>query len=169
REQATAQLKQQRFVAHLSNERLEADRLIGSVIAQLRELLDGRAELSAKMRAAADAIDLRADLDEGRFVSLLASLPEDVAQASESWHRRFTGAERGKEYVVTTDTLTLEETLADCGLYKRGSVLKLSDERASELLAKDAVDYLEGNVIAQLRELLEEGAQQEEAAATAVL
>lgn len=142
REQAAARLKQQRLLACLSKERLEADRLIGSVITQLRELLEQRTELSARMRAAADTIGLKTDLDEGRFNALLAALPEDTAAASERWHRCFTGTEQGKKpYVVNAAKLELEENLVSCGVYKSGDSIELSDEQASKLRQASLVEY----------------------------
>lgn len=94
REQAADRLKQQRSLVRLSKERTEQDRHVGDVVAQLRELLEARAEITEKMRAAAERIELENDLDSHRFDALLEALPEDVAQPSESWHRWFTGAER---------------------------------------------------------------------------
>jgi len=164
RSQAAARRKQQIALGSLASKRLEADRTMDLMIDNLRRLLEVRKGLSAKMHAAAAAIDLKGAsdfLDESRFDRLLDALPSDMAATSERWAERFAGVQRGKKrYIVLSARLTLEENLADARCYVRGDSVKLCEEEAAELLAKGAVDYPEGEAPEQ-EEAAEVGAPQD--------
>jgi len=101
-------------------------------------LLEERAELTAKILTAAEAVDLTVGgdkLDAERFNQLLASLPEEVTATSERWYGWFIGDQGGmKSYAVVVDELTLPESLARANSYRFGDKVELTDQEASELL-----------------------------------
>ncbi|MGI0080909.1 MAG: hypothetical protein ACRECH_14955 [Nitrososphaerales archaeon] len=143
-------LKTQTALGRVAAERLKADRLIGRAIDDLRRMLIEREELSAKMHAAASAIDLKGDpdfLDEARFRSLLHSLPSGTTAASEQWAIWFAGAEQSKDRYVVRREFTLKETLADCHFYKTGDSVLLTKEQAAEVIADHSSSFLEHKTV----------------------
>jgi predicted transcriptional regulator len=148
RSQADERRRQQIQLGKLAAIRLEKDRAIARNIDALLRLLPEREELTAKMRAAASAIDLKGGpdfLDEARFVSLRDALPSDLLAESAARSAWLAGQERGKKpYTVSESTLTLEETLADCHCYRRGDTVHLTEEQATHLLASHSVESPDG-------------------------
>ncbi|MGH9345512.1 MAG: hypothetical protein ACRD19_17330 [Terriglobia bacterium] len=143
-------LKQQIALSRASAARLKADRLIGRAIDDLRRMLREREELSAKMHAAASAIDLKGDsdfLDEARFRSLLHSLPSGTVAASEQWAIWFAGAEQNKDRYVVRQGFTLKETLASCHFYKTGDSVLLTKEQAAEVIANNSSNVLDRKAV----------------------
>jgi hypothetical protein len=136
-QQIADRAERQNYLAKLAAERLEKDRLVGGAIKGLRGLLEERAELTAKMLAAAEAVDLTVGgdkLDAERFKELLAS-PEEVTATSERWYAWFIGDQGGmKSYAVVVDELTLPESLARANSYGFGDKVELTDEEARDLL-----------------------------------
>jgi len=137
-----ARTAQQERVAAMVAERLERDRKIDSAVAALKTMLQERAKLSARMAEACSAIELDFnDYVSERFDSLLASLPDGLAEASEAWKaRQFGERVRAKPYIVRDDCLVVPETLAHSGVYRFGETILLTDAEAGELLRVDRPD-----------------------------
>jgi hypothetical protein len=146
--QADERRRQQIQLGRLAAIRQEKDRAMAHHIDAILRLLPEREELTAKMRAAAAAVDLKggADfLDEARFARLAEALPSDLLPKSAAWSAWFAGQERGKKpYIVSARTLTLEETLAECHCYQRGDTVYLTEEQATDLLASHSVESPDG-------------------------
>jgi hypothetical protein len=137
-QEAAERTERQNFLAHLVGERLEKDLLVGGAIKGLRGLLEERAELTAKVVAAASAVELTVNgdgLDDQRFKLLADSLPGELAATSERWVAWFVGdQERMKSYAVVANELTLPESLARANSYGFGDTVELTDDQASDLL-----------------------------------
>jgi len=136
--QAAERAQRQNHLAQLATDRLKKDELAEGALKGLRRLLEERAELTAKMLKAAEAIDLTIGedrLDSRRFEELLVSLPEDLLAGSNRWHVWFIGKQQGlKPYVVVVEKLTLPESLARANFYRFGEKVELTDEEARNLL-----------------------------------
>ena len=137
-QQVAERTDRQNSLANLAADRLQKDRLVGGALKGLRGLLEERAELTAKLVAAASAVELTVNgdgLDEQRFKLLADSLPAELAATSERWHAWFTGDQEGmKSYAVVVNELTLRESLARANSYVFGDKVELTDEEASELV-----------------------------------
>jgi hypothetical protein len=86
--QATERAERQNYLANLTGERMQKDRLIEGALNAFRRLLKERAELTAKMTKAAEAADFTVGddgLDGRRFDELVLSLPEGLVARSERW------------------------------------------------------------------------------------
>jgi len=134
--------EQQRF-AVLAEKRLHCDRRAHGLIAQLRQVLAERGELSAGMQKSAALFEMPVygeRLGPSALENLLRLLPEDVLAESERWHDlTFGGSRAGKAYVVCVPCLELPETFAHCGIYRFGDMVRLTDEDAAELLSSKSV------------------------------
>ena len=91
------------------------------------------------MLETAKAIDLSHDgLDAERFDNLLASLPAELYPASERWTARFLGQPQdAKAYIVRDGRLVLQESVASCGLYRRGDKIELDEDQGHDLMRQD--------------------------------
>lgn len=147
-EQAQARAEQQELLAQLAAERLEIDRETEKAIETLRIVIGDRAAVTAKMMECAVALDFTLDDDHlgaRRFDELAASLPADLAAASERWLSWFRGArEDAKPYPVNQERLVISETLAHHGVYLRGETVHLNDEEARTLLRADGAAQAPG-------------------------
>ena len=136
-QQAAERTDRQNHLAKVVAARLEKDRQVEGALKQLRQVLDQRADLSAKVTEAASAVELTVTgdgLDEERFKLLADLLPAELAATSERWHAWFTGDQKGmKSYAVVAADLVVPETLARAGSYVFGDQLELGDEEAGEL------------------------------------
>jgi hypothetical protein len=145
--EAQDRAKHQAALAALAVERGAKDAAIDSVLQRLRQRLEERSALTAKMEELALLIDLSADLDVGRYATLEASLPVDVFAQSREWGSRFFGTEGDKEpYTVGRGGAVLPETLNDCGVYRPGENVLLSKERAKLLPPDEASKVTPGPV-----------------------
>lgn len=135
-----ARLAQQGKLAELVEKRLDKDRKIDELLAELRQVLHERADSTAEMANPATALELtmpKTDLDT-RLEKLAASLPEDVFTASEKSHLWFLGKQKAtKAYIVVDEHLLRPETLAHNGIFHFGDIIQLIDEEARELLRRD--------------------------------
>jgi chromosome segregation ATPase len=81
------------------DKRIKKTRQVQGLLQQLRQALQERIDLGCKMRSAAEGLecDISGDaLDEMRFEDCLASLPDDLLSASETWHGHFGTPNRRK-------------------------------------------------------------------------
>lgn len=133
--------EQQSQLAGLATSRLEADRQTATAAASLRQAIELRAELTARMSQVAAGIEFETKddvLDAQRFEDLLSALPGDIAERSERWAGWFLGKQRDtKPYVVRVACVAVRETLAHHGFYRFGEMVELTDEQARELLRED--------------------------------
>jgi len=95
-------------------------------------------------------------------------LPESIFEESQRWYGSFFGkSEKLRPYVICAESLVLDETFSDTGVYHFGETVRLTDERASELLRTDRRDlkrnfqfaYLEPRVMTpeDFQTMIEEG------------
>ena len=142
--QVQARAEQQGQFAKLENERLGKDRRADQLLAELRQILRERNELTTEMAKSAELFDLTVSgdaLDASRFEQLLASLPEELLASSERWHAWFFGKPKDvKSYVVCEEHLEVRETLAHHGIYRFGELIQLPEKEAREFLRRDRPD-----------------------------
>lgn len=72
----------------MAAERLEKDKQVNDALASLRQAIQERTGLTARMKESAAALDFTSDgdsLDAQRFDELVASLPEDLLAGSQLW------------------------------------------------------------------------------------
>jgi hypothetical protein len=135
-----ARLIRQRNLAALAEGRQEQDEKVDRLLKELRQVLDDRAQLTAEMSSAAEALELaipKDDLDT-RLEKLSASLPADLLAASERWHCWFLGKPNGtRPYRICDEHLVVPETLAHNGLYHFGDTIQLTEGEAQLLSRAD--------------------------------
>ena len=94
-EQVTARRKLQSEFSLLAGARLKKTRQVEGFLQQLREALQDRMEVAAKMREIAGGLEFEIsgdNLDVQRFADCLDSLPENLLTDSERWQEAFMGA-----------------------------------------------------------------------------
>jgi len=129
-------IKGQAAFCQLGGKRFEIELEIVALAGKLRPLLERRQELSAAMRAAAPEIDLDLErdadcLDEERFDTLLRLLPSDMERLTREWAAWFTGEGEGQVYVVVSETLEVQETLASAGAFECEDRVRLTKAQAA--------------------------------------
>jgi len=139
--QAAERAERQNYLANLAAERLQKDRLVEGALNGFRRLLKERAELTAKMLKAAEAVDFTVGddgLDGRRFDDLLGLLPGQLAASSERWAQWVLAkGESLKSYIVRDEVLTIPETLAHHGVLRFGDRVDLNEDQVRDLLRKD--------------------------------
>jgi len=142
--QTAARTEGQNFLARILSDRFDVDLQIDTALKDLRQLLEQRAGLSAKVIEGARAVNLTiggGGLDNWRFDVLLDSLPTDLAARSERFVKWFLGeAQATKTYIVRDEIFTLSETLASPHVYHSGDHVELTDEQAAQLLSEERPD-----------------------------
>jgi hypothetical protein len=120
-------------LASAAEERLALDAQIDAQLAQLRDLLGQRGEVSARMAIQATELELSLDLDVSRFDALLASLPGPMAAHSRSWAGNLLGRPEKPVRCIARGRIVIGETLTGAGVHSTGDELLL-DRRDFETL-----------------------------------
>jgi DNA repair exonuclease SbcCD ATPase subunit len=128
----------QNALAQLARKRLRKDRELDAALDVVRHLAQEWLELTRKMEALGNKIELEYGWDANRYAALLESLPRNIAAVGQRWLRRFFGDRKGlKPYIVCDERLSVEENLSHSGLCSFGETVYLADEEAAELLRED--------------------------------
>lgn len=136
-ERAAARRRGQDQFAVAAEERLALDEKIDAQIAQLRELLSERQEITGRMTVLAQELEIERGLDQERFDALAAALPAHIAGQSQVWTNRMLGRWKPPVEAVARETVTLPETLAHPEIYHLGEKVGLTEEEFSELHRAD--------------------------------
>jgi hypothetical protein len=144
--QASERSRQKELIASLCRHRLHTDRLIDAMVKKVQGFLQSREKLSAEIKTAAEAIDLKLlssdGLDELRFERLANALPDSVLAESKRWVSGFFGQTVDtRPYSVRESILVLQETLANANIFRCGDVVFLTDAQAATLLAGSPKDF----------------------------
>jgi hypothetical protein len=126
----------QKIVAAQIRARLALDKRLDSALEAARAILLERAELTRKMRDGAVSLEFNqnVDLDEGRFDSLLAMLPRNMAAESQKFCDWFLGEEGDRRpYAVRNDGIVFKETLRAANAFREGDSPELTDRERAEI------------------------------------
>lgn len=147
-EQAAERSRNQEALAELVEQRLVLHAEIETAVGQLRDKLSADSALAGRMAELAQAVELEADLDAGRWDGLLAALPENITQESRLWLDGFLG--RGESLIrcFAHTRLVVGETLSSSGVFAPGDELFLTQQEFLELHRTDRPLPLPANMLA---------------------
>jgi hypothetical protein len=136
--QAAERARKQAQLSRIATKRMKGDARIDAATGQLKELLMGRARLTATMLKLASEIDFAGDgeFDSRRFDSLLMSLPGKMQPESARWLTWFWGEETDRRPSEVRRTIqSFPETLASPHYYREGEEPLLTEKQRAEMYA----------------------------------